>query len=54
MKYKFSTKDIELKEVVPVKKTQIELIKEKLSKIEYVVLVHHIKEIVKKELKVKK
>jgi len=36
------------------KKTQIELIKEKLSKIEYLVLVHHIKEIVKKELKVNK
>jgi len=51
MKYKFSTKETELEEVKPTSENMMDIIKSKLTPIEYLILTHSITEQVKKELK---
>jgi len=54
MKYKFSTKETELEEVKPTSKNMMDIIKSKLTPIEFVILVHEIKKELKQELKINK
>jgi len=51
MKYKFSTKKTEMEEVKPKSKNMMDIIKSKLTPIEYLIFTHNITELVKKELK---
>jgi hypothetical protein len=51
MKYKFSTKETKMEEVKPTSKNMMDIIKSKLTPIEYLIFTHNITELVKKELK---
>ena len=53
MKYRLKMNSLEMEEVKP-KSKMIELIKEKLTPIEFVILVHEIKKELKAELKINK
>ena len=53
MKYRLKMGDVKMEEVKP-KSKRIELIKEKLTAIEFCILVHEIKKELKEELKINK
>ena len=53
MKYRLKMNSLEMEEVKP-KQTTIELIKSKLTPIEFVILVHEIKKELKEELRINK